>query len=107
MNNFIREVSEDHTYDTIEFNEFLQMMSKQMNKQLTPKDLIEAFRQLFCVFFFFPNNFSQFRIFDKNNTGMVGLHEVVRLITKMGIKMKRSIIIFWIDDCDDFTISPQ
>ena len=39
-----RDVSEDHTYDTIEFNEFLQMMSKQSNKELTPKDIIEAFQ---------------------------------------------------------------
>ena len=41
-----REVSEDHAYDTIEFNEFLQMMGKQINKKLTPEDLIEAFRLL-------------------------------------------------------------
>ena len=60
---------------------------------------------MFC--FHFSNNSCQFRIFDKNNTGRVGLHDVVRLITKMGIKMKRSIIIFWINDRDDFTISPQ
>ena len=39
-----REVSEDHAYDTIEFNEFLQMMGKQINKKMTPDDLIEAFR---------------------------------------------------------------
>ena len=40
----VKEVSEDQTYNTIEFNEFLQMMSKQMHKKICPKDLIEAFR---------------------------------------------------------------
>ncbi len=29
----VREVSEDQTFSTIEFNEFLQMMSKQMMKR--------------------------------------------------------------------------
>ena len=42
----VREVSEDQTYSTIEFNEFLQMMSKQINKDIAPKDLIEAFRSI-------------------------------------------------------------
>ena len=44
----VREVSEDQTYSTIEFNEFLQMMSKQINKDIAPKDLIEAFRSIIC-----------------------------------------------------------
>ena len=42
----VRDVSEDQTYSTIEFNEFLQMMSKQMHKDIAPKDLIEAFRSI-------------------------------------------------------------
>ena len=42
----VREVSEDQTYSTIEFNEFLQMMSKQIHKDIAPKDLIEAFRSV-------------------------------------------------------------
>ena len=46
----VREVSEDHTYDTIEFNEFLQMMSKQMTRPINTEDLIDAFRYRFiCV----------------------------------------------------------
>ena len=43
----VREVSEDHMYDTIEFNEFLQMMSKQQKKGLTQDILKDAFRQDF------------------------------------------------------------
>ena len=42
----VRDVSEDQVYDTIEFNEFLQMMSKQIHKDIAPKDLIEAFRSV-------------------------------------------------------------
>ena len=40
----VKEVSEDQTFNTIEFNEFLQMCSKQMHKDIVPKDLIEAFK---------------------------------------------------------------
>ena len=40
----VREVSEDHIYDTIEFNEFLQMMSKQQRFGMTEDSLKEAFR---------------------------------------------------------------
>ena len=39
----VREVSEDRIYDTIEFNEFLQMMSKQQ-KNYTQDSLRDAFR---------------------------------------------------------------
>ena len=39
----VREVSEDRIYDTIEFNEFLQMMSKQM-RNYTQDSLRDAFR---------------------------------------------------------------
>ena len=40
----VREVSEDKMYDTIEFNEYLQMMSKQQKKGLTQDILKDAFR---------------------------------------------------------------
>lgn len=39
----VREVSEDRIYDTIEFNEFLQMMSKQQ-RNYTQESLKDAFR---------------------------------------------------------------
>merc|ERR1712113_203083 len=68
----VKQVSEDQSYNTIEFNEFLQMMSKQMHKNIAPKDLIEAFR-----------------IFDKNDTGLISVEELVRLLSKLGVKMKR------------------
>ena len=40
----VRDVSEDQIYDTIEFNEFLQMLSKQQRFGLTEDSLKEAFR---------------------------------------------------------------
>ena len=46
----VREVSEDQTYDTIEFNEFLQLMSKEINRAVTPEDLIEAFKYNKSIF---------------------------------------------------------
>ena len=40
----VREVSEDYIYDTLEFNEFLQMMAKQHENEHTRTDLKSAFR---------------------------------------------------------------
>ena len=40
----VRSVSEDQLYDTIEFNEFLQMMSKQQEDELNMDTLMEAFK---------------------------------------------------------------
>ena len=42
----VRSVSEDKLYDTIEFNEFLQMMSKQEQEEIGEESLMEAFRQV-------------------------------------------------------------
>ena len=40
----VRKVSEDKLYDTIEFNEFLQMMSKQEEEEVSEESLMEAFK---------------------------------------------------------------
>ena len=40
----VRAVSEDQIYDTIEFNEFLQMMSKQQKDGMNEDSLKDAFR---------------------------------------------------------------
>ena len=40
----VRSVSEDKLYDTIEFNEFLQMMSKQEEEEINMDTLVEAFK---------------------------------------------------------------
>ena len=38
----VRSVSEDKLYDTIEFNEFLQMMSKQQEDDIYMNAMVEA-----------------------------------------------------------------
>ena len=40
----VRCVSEDKLYNTIEFNEFLRMMSKQEEEEISKESLIEAFK---------------------------------------------------------------
>jgi len=66
----VREVSEDHIYDTIEFNEFLQMMSKQQSHSMTEDSLKEAFR-----------------IFDKDDDGFISVEELRNIMQNLGEKM--------------------
>ena len=40
----VRSVSEDKLNNTIEFNEFLQMMSKQGEEEINMDALVEAFK---------------------------------------------------------------
>ena len=40
----VRSVSEDKMHDTIEFNEFLKMMSKQEEQEINMQTLVEAFK---------------------------------------------------------------
>ena len=40
----VREVSEDYLYNTLEFNEFLQLMSKQQQLDFTQRDLVSSFK---------------------------------------------------------------
>jgi Ca2+-binding EF-hand superfamily protein len=46
----VRDVSEDPIYDTIEFNEFLQLVSKQKRSGTTHDSLTDAFRYLTELF---------------------------------------------------------
>ena len=39
-------MSEDKLYNSIEFNEFLQMMSKQEEEDIKEESLVEAFRKV-------------------------------------------------------------
>jgi len=66
----VREVSEDQLYDTIEFNEFLQMMSKQQKEDVTIDSLLDAFR-----------------IFDKDEDGFITVAELTRIMTSLGERM--------------------
>ncbi len=66
----VRDVSEDRIYDTIEFNEFLQMMSKQQRNGMTQDSLKDAFR-----------------IFDKDNDGLISVEELRHIMLSLGEKM--------------------
>ena len=48
----VRAVSEDQIYDTIEFNEFLQMMSKQQKDGLNEGALKDAFRYFWLFLYY-------------------------------------------------------
>ena len=51
----VRQVSEDYLYDTVEFIEFLQLMSKQQATAFTREDLLSSFKYIFqqtCLFCF-------------------------------------------------------
>lgn len=65
----VREVSEDRIYDTIEFNEFLQMLSKQQ-RNYTQDSLRDAFR-----------------IFDKDDDGLISVEELRHIMLSFGEKM--------------------
>ena len=41
---YVRDVSEDRKFDSIEFNEFLEMISKHDRDALSPTSLVNAFR---------------------------------------------------------------
>lgn len=66
----LREVSADAIYDTIEFNEFLQMMSKQQVKLLSKDSLKDAFS-----------------IFDKDDDGYISVEELRNIMKNLGDKM--------------------
>lgn len=66
----VRAVSEDQIYDTIEFNEFLQMMSKQQKDGLNEGALKDAFR-----------------IFDKDDDGFISVDELRHIMQSLGEKL--------------------
>jgi len=63
----VREVSEDYIYDTVEFNEFLQLMSKQEEQSFSMTDLLEAFR-----------------LFDEDDDGLLTISELSSALTQLG-----------------------
>jgi len=69
----VREVSEDYIYDTLEFNEFLQMMAKQQNLVYTRSDLKAAFK-----------------IFDEDEDGRIHAADMVEVLTSFGEKLSKS-----------------
>ena len=58
-------LSEDRLYDSIEFNEFLLLMSKQQHEALDRNSLVEAFR-----------------VFDKSGEGVISVESFHSIMTK-------------------------
>ena len=79
----LREVSADAVYDTIEFNEFLQMMSKQQLKVLSQDSLKDAFS-----------------IFDKDDDGLISVEELRSIMKNLGDKMSDDELDEMIDAAD-------
>lgn len=69
----VREVSEDYIYDTLEFNEFLQLMAKQQDIVYTRTDLKSAFK-----------------IFDEDDDGQIHAADLVEVLTSFGDKLTKS-----------------
>lgn len=66
----VREVSADPVYDTIEFNEFLQLLSKQQRSGNNYESLNDAFS-----------------IFDKDDDGFIPVDEMRGILQSLGDKM--------------------
>ena len=66
-------MSEDYLYDTVEFNEFLQLISKQQELEHTRGDLLSAFR-----------------IFDDDDDGCIHAGDLVDVLTSFGDKFSKS-----------------
>ena len=109
----VREISEDYIYDTIEFNEFLQMMAKQQESAHNRTDLKSAFRngpyQLTDWLIFKYSSFSwpqgkhlmfisvsdgwgdtDVRIFDEDDDGCIHAGDLVDVLTTFGDKISKS-----------------
>ncbi|KAJ8895211.1 hypothetical protein PR048_000536 [Dryococelus australis] len=69
LRDMVNEVDQDGN-GTIEFNEFLQMMSKKMKGAESGEELREAFR-----------------VFDKNNDGLISSTELRHVMTNLGEKL--------------------
>ena len=84
----VREVSEDRIYDTIEFNEFLQMLSKQQ-RNYTQDSLRDAFRYKsnFSTNGFFLCAFDFLRLvtfaYSREFTSVISTHCCVEKYNKM------------------------
>ena len=66
----VQEVSEDPVYHTIEFNEFLQLLSKQQRSGTNYDSLKDAFS-----------------IFDKDDDGFIPVNEMRNILQSLGDKM--------------------
>ncbi|XP_037921203.1 calmodulin-like isoform X2 [Hermetia illucens] len=82
LRDMVNEVDQDGN-GTIEFNEFLQMMSKKMKGADGEDELKEAFR-----------------VFDKNNDGLISSSELRHVMTNLGEKLSEEEVDDMIKEAD-------
>ncbi|XP_024867035.1 calmodulin-alpha isoform X1 [Temnothorax americanus] len=82
LRDMVNEVDQDGN-GTIEFNEFLQMMSKKMKNADGEDELREAFR-----------------VFDKNNDGLISSKELRHVMTNLGEKLSEEEVDDMIKEAD-------
>ncbi|XP_055682758.1 calmodulin-A-like isoform X4 [Lutzomyia longipalpis] len=82
LRDMVNEVDQDGN-GTIEFNEFLQMMSKKMKGADGEDELREAFR-----------------VFDKNNDGLISSSELRHVMTNLGEKLSEEEVDDMIKEAD-------
>nr|XP_022916372.1 calcium-binding protein 4-like isoform X2 [Onthophagus taurus] len=82
LRDMVNEVDQDGN-GTIEFNEFLQMMSKKMKDADGEEELREAFR-----------------VFDKNNDGLISSNELRHVMTSLGERLSEEEVEDMIKEAD-------
>ncbi|KAK9696251.1 EF-hand domain pair [Popillia japonica] len=82
LRDMVNEVDQDGN-GTIEFNEFLQMMSKKMKDADGEEELREAFR-----------------VFDKNNDGLISSNELRHVMTSLGERLSEEEVDDMIKEAD-------
>lgn len=86
---------------TIEFNEFLQMMSKKMKGADGEDELKEAFRLVNLSFIeTISKNLNIFRVFDKNKDGLISSVELRHVMTNLGEKLSEEEVDDMIKEAD-------
>ncbi|KAF5306856.1 hypothetical protein FQA39_LY00086 [Lamprigera yunnana] len=82
LRDMVNEVDQDGN-GTIEFNEFLQMMSKKLKEADCDEELREAFR-----------------VFDKNNDGLISSNELRHVMTSLGERLSEEEVDDMIKEAD-------
>ena len=94
----VQAVSEDKEFNTIEFNEFLVMMSKQQQTQedIKMEEMVEAVRYALHIYIsiacigtpgFVSILIILLRVFDKDRDGFLTMEDLKKFLTTLGDRM--------------------
>lgn len=108
LRDMVNEVDQDGN-GTIEFNEFLQMMSKKMKGADGEDELREAFRYFEVLegwkyscrpMWILRVKLMCLRVFDKNNDGLISSKELRHVMTNLGEKLSEEEVDDMIKEAD-------